>query len=346
MAMNMTLQEIAELVHGQLAGDPQVVISGVNNISGAEAGDITFADENHVTEAASSKAGAVLLPAAVAESQKDFPLPAVFVENTRAAFAILLTTFTPPIVHEKGVSQDAFIGKDVTIGEGVTIMPFAFVDDHAVIGDRVTLYPHTFIGQYANVGADSTIYASASVGEHCKVGQRVIIHSSAVIGADGFGFTTKDGVHTKVPQVGNVVLEDDVEIGAHAGIDRATIGSTVIGKGTKIDNLVHIGHNCKIGPGNLIVAQVGISGSTTSGPNVTFGGQTGTVGHINIGGNSVFAARSGIIGNTPEGVFYAGFPARPHQEWLRMQAHLQKITDMNKKLKALEKKVKELTEEK
>ncbi|MBQ5920872.1 MAG: hypothetical protein IIW84_07410, partial [Selenomonadaceae bacterium] len=124
-----------------------------------------------------------------------------------------------------------------------------------------------------------------------------------------------------------------------AGIDRATIGSTVIGKGTKIDNLVHIGHNCQIGPGNLIVAQTGISGSTTSGPNVTFGGQTGTVGHITIGGNSVFAARSGIIGNTPEGVFYAGFPARPHQEWLRMQAHLQKITDMAKKVKQLEKKL-------
>ena len=218
-------------------------------------------------------------------------------------------------------------------------MPMAFVDDYAVIGDGVTLYPHTYIGQYAEIGNDSVIYSSATIREHCKVGQRVIVHSSAVIGADGFGFTTKDGVHTKVPQVGNVVLEDDVEIGAHAGIDRATIGSTVIGRGTKIDNLVHIGHNCKIGPGNLIVAQTGISGSTTSGPNVTFGGQTGTVGHINIGGNSVFAARSGIIGNTPEGVFYAGFPARPHQEWLRMQAHLQKITDMAKKVKQLEKKL-------
>ena len=163
--------------------------------------------------------------------------------------------------------------------------------------DGVTLYPHTYIGQYTRIGKDATIYSSATIREHCKVGQRVIVHSSAVIGADGFGFTTKDGVHTKVPQVGNVVLEDDVEIGAHAGIDRATIGSTIIGKGTKIDNLVHIGHNCHIGAGNLIVAQTGISGSTTSGPNVTFGGQTGTVGHITIGGNSVFAARSGIIGN-------------------------------------------------
>lgn len=335
----MTLGEIAVRVDGQLQGDGGIEISGVNNISGAGAGEITFADENHVAEAAGCQAGAVLLPCSVAGSQKDFPLPAVFVEDTRAAFAVLLAAFTPPIAHGKGVSPEAHIGREVRLGQNVTIMPMAFVDDYAIIGDGVTLYPHTYIGQYAEIGNDSVIYSSATIREHCKVGQRVIIHSSAVIGADGFGFTTRDGVHTKVPQVGNVVLEDDVEIGAHTGVDRATIGSTVIGRGTKIDNLVHIGHNCKIGPGNLIVAQTGISGSTASGANVTFGGQTGTVGHISIGGNSVFAARSGIIGNTPEGVFYAGFPARPHQEWLRMQAHLQKITDMAKKVKALEKKL-------
>ncbi len=332
--MKMTLQEIATLVGGRLAGDPSIVINGVNNIEGATKETITFADEAHVEEAAKCNAGAVLLPNGV---EVDFPLPAIYVENTRAAFAVLLTTFIPPIQHEKGVSPDAHIGKDVTI------LPFAYVDDHAVIGDRVVIYPHVYVGQYVTVDDDAVLYSSVTVREHCKVGKRVIVHSSAVIGADGFGFTTKDGVHTKVPQVGNVVLEDDTEIGAHAGIDRATIGSTIIGKGTKIDNLVHIGHNCHIGPGNLIVAQTGISGSTNTGANVTFGGQTGTVGHINIGGNSVFAARSGIIGNTPEGVFYAGFPARPHQEWLRMQAHMKKLNDMGKKIKALEKKIEELS---
>lgn len=338
----MRLDEIADKISGQLQGAADIKISGVNNIEGAREGDITFADANHVAEAAKCKASAVLLPKAVAGEHKDFPLPAIFVEDTRAAFAVLLTTFTPPIVHEKGVSPQAYIGKDVKIGQNVTIMPLAFVDDHAVIGDGVVLYPHTFIGQYAEVGDDSIIYSSATLREHCKTGKRVIVHSSAVIGADGFGFTSKDGVHTKVPQVGNVVLEDDVEIGAHTGVDRATIGSTIIGRGTKIDNLVHIGHNCHIGAGNLIVAQTGISGSTTSGDNVTFGGQAGTVGHITIGGNSVFAARSGIISNTPEGVFYAGFPARPHQEWLRMEAHLQKIADMAKRVKSLEKKIKEM----
>ena len=196
--MIMTLQEIAAKVDGQLQGDAGIEISGVNNISGAQPGDITFADENHVAEAAGCQAGAVLLPKSIAEAQKDFPLPAVFVEDTRAAFAILLMAFTPPIVHEKGVSPEAHIGKDVKIGENVTIMPLAFVDDYAVVGDGVTLYPHTYIGQYAEIGRDSIIYSSATIREHCKVGERVIVHSSAVIGADGFGFTTKDGVHTSV----------------------------------------------------------------------------------------------------------------------------------------------------
>lgn len=338
--MTKTLAEIAQLVGGKLQGNGDVIITGVNNIEGAAAGDMTFADDKHIEEAKSCKASAVLLSADTVV--EDFPLPVIYVENTRATFAILLNLFVPPIQHEKGVSSEAHIGKNVTIGENVTILGFAYVDDNAVIGDGVTLYPHSYIGQHAVIGEGSTVYSNATIREHCKLGKRCIVHSSAVVGSDGFGFTTKDGVHTKVPQVGNVILGDDVEIGAHVGIDRATIGSTVIGNGTKIDNLVHIGHNCNIGTGNIIVAQTGISGSTTTGSNVTFGGQTGTVGHINIGGNSVFAARSGIIGNTPEGVFYAGFPARPHQEWLRAEAHMKHLPELTKRIKALEKKLKEL----
>ena len=166
-----------------------------------------------------------------------------------------------------------------------------------------------------------------------------MIHSSAVIGSDGFGFTTKDGVHTKIPQVGNVIIEDDVEIGAHVGIDRAAMGSTIIGHGTKIDNLVHIAHNCKIGANCLIVAQTGISGSTTVGDNVTFGGQVGTVGHIHIGGNSVYAARSGISKNMPENFFGAGFPIQAHSEWLRNQAALKKVPELIEKIRKLEQQI-------
>jgi len=333
--MKKTLQEIAEFVGGRIVGDASVEIHGLDNIEGAGKNDLTFAVDPHIEEAKSCQAAAVMLP----EGIEDFPKTALYVEEPRAAFAKLLELFTPKLQFETGVSEQAHIGQDVKIGKDVVIMPFAVVDDHAVIGDRVTLYPHTYIGQYAEIEDDSVIYSSATVREHCHVGKRCVVHSSAVIGSDGFGFTTKDGVHTKVPQVGNVILEDDVEIGAHDGIDRAAMGSTVIGKGTKIDNLVHIGHNCKIGPNCLIVAQTGISGSTTVGHNVTFGGQVGTVGHINIGANSVYAARSGIISNMPEGVFCAGFPVQSHTEWLRMQAAMKHLPEMNKKLKQLEKKL-------
>ncbi len=334
--MEKTLSEIAALVKGRLAGDGTLRISGATNIENARATDITFAVEPHIDSARKCAAGAVILP----ENAGDFPeKPALYVEDPRAAFATLLEAFTPPLEFPEGVSDLAYIGPDVKVGPGSVIMPFAVVDAHAVIGERVTIYPHTYVGQYTEIGDDTILYPSVTVRERCRVGRRVIIHSSAVIGADGFGFTTKDGVHTKVPQVGNVVIEDDVEIGAHDGIDRATTGSTVIGRGSKLDNLVHIGHNCQIGANNLIVAQTGISGSTIVGDNVTFGGQVGTVGHIHIGGNSVYAARSGIIGDMPEGVFCAGFPVQPHQEWLRMQATLKRLPQMLKRIKELEQKV-------
>lgn len=333
--MKKTLQEIADIVGGRIAGDAAIEIEGLDNIAGAGAGDLTFAVDPHIEEAKTCKAAAVMLP----EGVEDFPKTALYVEDPRAAFAKLLDIFTPKLERPVEVSDKAYVGKDVKLGQNVTIMPFAMVDDHAVIGDNVVLYPHTYIGQYAEIGDDTVVYSNATVREHCRVGKRCVIHSSAVIGSDGFGFTTKDGVHTKVPQVGIVVLEDDVEIGAHDGIDRAAMGATVIGKGTKIDNLVHIGHNCKIGANCLIVAQTGISGSTTVGHNVTFGGQVGTVGHINIGANSVYAARSGIIGDMPEGVFCAGFPVQSHTEWLRMQAAMKRLPEMMKKMKQLEKKL-------
>ena len=331
--MKKTLKELADYVEGTVSGDGSIEIHGLDNIEGADAGNLTFAVEPHIEEAKKTRASAIMLP----EEVEDFPLPSIRVKEPRAAFSKLLELFTPKLEFPVGVSPKASVGKDVVIGKDVTIMPFAVVDDHAVIGDRVTIYPHVYVGQYTEIGEETVLYASATVREHCRIGKRCVIHSSAVIGADGFGFTTEKGIHTKVPQVGNVILEDDVEIGAHVGVDRAAMGSTVIGRGTKIDNLVHIGHNCKIGANCLIVAQTGISGSTIVGDNVTFGGQVGTVGHIKIGGNSVYAARSGIISDMPEGVFCAGFPVQSDTEWLRMQAGIKRLPEMLKKIKQLEK---------
>lgn len=340
--MQKTLQEIAQIVNGRVLGDSGLTISGVTNITLAGPQDITFAVEPHIAAAETCAAGAVIIP----EDAEHFSKTAILVKEPREAFTKLLEVFTPPLEIQRGISEKAHIGKDVKIGKNVAIMPFAVIDDHAKIGDNVILYPHTYIGQHASVGSDTLIYSSVTVREFCRIGERVILHSSTVIGGDGFGFITKDGVHGKVPQVGNVIIEDDVEIGAHVGIDRATMGSTVIGKGTKIDNLVHIGHNCEIGANNLIVAQTGIAGSTIVGHNVTFGGQTGVVGHIHIGSNTVLAARSGPIGDIPENVFYAGFPARPHQEWLRAEVAAKKLPEMRKQIKALEKRLQKLEDKK
>lgn len=333
--MKKTLKELADYVGGTVSGDGTLEIHGLDNIEGAGPGNLTFAVEPHIEKAKATKASAVML----SEDAGEFPLPTIRVKEPRAAFAKLLELFTPKLELPAGVSPQAVIGKDVTVGKNAVIMPLAVVDAHAVIGDGVIIYPHVYVGQYSEIGEGTVVYSSATIREHCRIGKRCVIHSSAVIGADGFGFTTDKGVHTKVPQVGNVVLEDDVEVGAHVGIDRAAMGSTIIGHGTKIDNLVHIGHNCKIGANCLIVAQTGISGSTTVGDNVTFGGQTGTVGHINIGGNSVYAARSGIISDMPEGVFCAGFPVQSHVEWLRMQAAMKHLPEVMKKLRRLEKKL-------
>ena len=331
--MKKTLQELAELIDGTLAGDGDTVITGLNSISGARAGDLIFAVEPHIDEARESHASAVLLP----EGVEGFQKPVICVRDPKASFARLLALFTPPLEHPEGVSELACVGHEAKIAASAKVLPYAVVDAYAEIGENVILYPHTYVGQYASVGDDSVIHAGAVVREHCKIGKRCVIQNGAVIGSDGFGFTTSNGVHTKVPQVGNVIVEDDVEVGAQVGIDRAAMGSTVIGKGTKIDNLVHVGHNCNIGENNLIVAQTGISGSTTTGENVTFGGQTGTVGHIHIGARSTYAARSGIITDMPEGYFGAGFPVQSHQEWLRMQAAMRRLTELMKKIKRLEK---------
>lgn len=340
--MKKTLSEIARLIDGNILGVEKITITGATGIEQAGQRDITFAVEPHLAAGERCGAAAVIVPDTVTKYAK----PAIRVSNPRAAFTKLLSLFTPPLLIKYEIHPTAVIGENVCIGEHVAIMPYVVIADNAVIEDNVILYPHTYIGQDAVVAEGSTIYPNVTIREFCKVGKRVIIHSGAVIGSDGFGFVTAEGKHTKVPQVGNVILEDDVEIGANVGIDRATTGSTVVKQGTKIDNLVHLAHNVVIGEHGLIVAQTGIAGSTIVGNGVTFAGQCGCVGHIEIGDHCVFAARSAPIGNVPADSFYAGFPARPHQEWLRAEAANRKLPDLAKRIRDLEKRLAKLEGEK
>lgn len=336
--MKHNLFEIARLVGGELIGDGDIVITGANAIAEASSSEITFVVPPHIEKAADSEAAAVIL----AERLPELQIPQVIVSNPREAFGKLLELFAPTVHIPRGVHPSAVLGTNVTLGKNVAVLPQVVIADGASIGDNTILYPFTYIGEGAVIGSDCLLYPSVTVREYCRLGDRVIIHSGTIVGSDGFGFVTVAGKHRKVPHVGNVVIGDDVEIGANVAIDRATTGSTIVDNGTKIDNLVHIGHNDVIGENCLFVAQVGISGSVKVGNNVTFAGQVGSAGHLTIGDNCVFAARTGIISDVPANSFYAGFPARPHKEWLRSEAGAKRVPDMVKKLRELERRIAEL----
>jgi UDP-3-O-[3-hydroxymyristoyl] glucosamine N-acyltransferase len=335
-----TLKEIAELVGGTVQGENELKISGVTNIEDAGASDITFAVPPHIEKAAVSAAAAVIIPSTVT----DFPKPAVLVENPRIAFTKVLELFTPPTVVERGVHPTAIVGSNVRCGNNVAIMAYAVIADNATVGDNTVIYPHVYVGENVSIGENTVIFPNVSIYAHCTLGARVIIHSGAVIGGDGFGFVTVRGRHHKVPQIGNVVIEDDVEIGSNSTIDRATTGSTLVKQGTKIDNLVHLAHNVVVGENCFLVTQSGIAGSTKVGNNVTFAGQSGCVGHITIGDNCVFAGRAAPTRDVPANSFYAGFPARPHKDWLRAEAAQRKVPDLLKKVQELEKRLAEMEE--
>jgi UDP-3-O-[3-hydroxymyristoyl] glucosamine N-acyltransferase len=333
-----TLSEIAAMLDGIVLGDGTIEITGVTNIEDASSTDIIFAVPPHLEKAALSKAAAVIIP----DSITSFTKPAIRVANPRLAFTQLLEYFTPPLVVQRGVHSTVVIGENVTIGNNVAIMAYVVIADNVVIGDNTVIYPYTYIGTNVKLGTDTLLYPNVTIRENCQIGCRVIIHSGSVIGSDGFGFITAHGQHQKVPQVGNVIIEDDVEIGVNTAFDRATTGSTIIGRGTKIDNLVHVAHNVVIGEDCYLVAQTGIAGSVKVGNRVTFAGQTGSAGHLTIGDNCVFAARAAVISDVPPNSFYAGFPARPHKEWLRAEAATYKLPDLLKKVRDLEKRLAEL----
>lgn len=339
--MKKTLREIAELINGKIiCGDETLEISEATSIDTANASSITFALAAYVPKAAASEAGAVILPLEVTEFNK----PAIVVEHPKEAFAKLAYLYAPKVELDVQIHPMACVHPTAKIGKNAQIMPFAVVDKNAIIGDNIVLYPHTYIGQGVVIGDDCIIHSGASVREFCVLGNRVVMLNGAIVGGDGFGFTTNAGKHTKVPQVGNAVIGDDVELGCNTCVDRATTykTSTIVGAGTKVDNLVHIAHNDIIGENCFIIAQVGISGSVKIGNNCTIAGQVGTAGHIEIGDNVVVAARGGVMNNLAPNAAYAGFPAIPHREWLKKEAHKSRLPELAEKVKKMEKLLKEL----
>jgi UDP-3-O-[3-hydroxymyristoyl] glucosamine N-acyltransferase len=337
--LKRTLQELAALVGGDLVGQADIYITGVTGIEEAGPNQVTFALGGAFLEkAAISNAAAVIVPKEITE----FPKPILRVDNPKAVFAQLLELFTPPPKVVREIHASCVIAQTARIGANVALMPNVVVGEKASIGANTIIYPGVYIAEDVTIGENCLIYPNVTIREGCKIGNNVIIHSSTVIGSDGFGFVTIDGRHRKVPQVGIVVVEDDVEIGACVTIDRATTSETVVRRGTKIDNLVHLAHNVVVGEDCFLCAQIGIAGSAKIGHHVTFAGQSGAAGHLKIGDHCVLAARCGATHDLPDKSFYAGFPGRPHKEWLRAEAGVYKLPDMLKKVKDLEKRLAEL----
>ena len=333
--MHKTVGEIAQLVGGELVGDGAKLITGVAGIEDAQEGDITFlANLKYLTYLSRTGASCVITPRDVAAPKGK---SIIRTDNPSLVFTKVVSLLLPQAIeHFRGVHPSAVVAKGVTIGKNVGIGAHVVIEAGSCVGDNSVLYPNTYIGSDCSVGSDTVIYANVSVRERCRIGDRVIIHNGAVIGSDGFGFVTVDGNHVKIPQVGIVVIEDDVEIGANTTIDRARFEKTTIGAGTKIDNLVQIAHNVTIGKNCLIVAQTGISGSTTVGNNVILAGQSATVGHITIGDNSIVMARSGVSKSLPAGSLVWGTPAQPADEEKKIKVlvnNLPKLFDTVKELK-------------
>ena len=305
-----SLKDLADLVGGQVVGDNMLEITGAAGIDDAQPGQITFAASARAVGAAlASRATAVIVPANADEITK----PGLKVANPRLAFAQILTLFNPrrpcrPGIHPSAVTGQGFKGSNCEIGA------LTALGDNVTIGAGTILYPGVVIGDRVKIGANSVVHANVVIREDCEVGSNVQIHAGTVIGADGFGYVTVDAKHFKVPQIGRVVIEDDVEIGANVTIDRATTGVTLIKRGTKVDNLVQIAHNCQIGEDNIIIALVGIAGSTKLGDRVTMAGKSSVVGHVKLGDDTVVAAHALVINSLPPCSFVSGMPARPHAE--------------------------------
>ena len=339
MTRTRTVKELADYLGGVVQGDGTVEISGLGSLETAAPDAVTFlANPRYAAKVAETSAGAVLM----APGGERYGRTAIEVANPYLGFAKLLTLFYTAPHEPKGVLPGAIVSETATIGEGASIYPGACIGRNVVIGNRTVIHSGAVLYDDVIVGEECTIHANAVVRERCRIGNRCIIQPGAVIGSDGFGYAPDGSGYYRIPQIGIVVLEDDVEIGANSCVDRAAIEVTRISRGTKLDNLVQIAHNCQIGEDCMIVSQVGISGSAKIGNHVTLAGQVGVAGHLTIGDNVLVGAQSGVPSSLPANAAYSGSPAMPHREWLKSAMVVPRLPELKKTVSALEKRVAEL----
>jgi UDP-3-O-[3-hydroxymyristoyl] glucosamine N-acyltransferase len=339
--MTVTVRDVAQRLGGTVEGRDDLPIRGLAGVAEAGPGDLTFLSNMKYAAAASqTKASALIAgPAWTGPC----PCSIIRVADPDRAFADVARTFFPPApkpVH--GISPLAAVSETAELGPGVSIGPFCVLEAETRVGARSVLYAGCYLGRGASVGEDCVLYPHVSLREYVTMGHRCIVHNGAVIGSDGFGYTSVEGRWQKIPQVGTVQIGDDVEIGANATVDRARFGRTVIGTGVKIDNLVQVAHNVRIGEHTAIAAQTGIAGSTEVGSHVQMGGQVGVSGHLKIGDHAVVGAQAGVTKDVPPATFVSDYPAMPHMKARRIHAHVMKLPEMKKELDELDRRVREM----
>jgi len=339
MLPSRTLNELAGYLGGNVLGDGNLAVNGLAPLENAGPDKITFlANPRYASKVAETGAGAVLM----APGGERYGRNVIEVANPYLGFAKLLTLFYTQPHPPLGVLAGANIGTGVTLAEGVSVYPGACIGNNVTIGNRTVIHSGAVLYEGTIVGDDCVIHANVVVRDRCRIGNRCIIQPGAVIGSDGFGYAPDGGSYYRIPQIGIVVLEDDVEIGANTCIDRAALEVTLIRRGTKLDNLVQIAHNCQIGEDCMIVSQVGISGSAKIGNHVTLAGQVGVAGHLSIGDNVMVGAQSGVPSSLEANAGYSGSPTMPHKEWLRAMAVVPRLPELKKTVNALEKRIAEL----
>jgi len=335
----ITLTQIHQVTGGELVGSPDTTITSVASLSDARSTDLSFITaDRHLKSNVSIHAGALLAHRRLTE----LPCPHIVLSNPLLAFARVAQTFFCPPAVPRGIAPNTIKGAEVQIGSNVSIWPGVTLGDRVRIGSSVTLYPGVFVGDDSTIGDHTVLYPNVVVREGCRIGSRVTIHSGTVIGSDGFGYVQDQGRHYKIPQLGGVIVEDDVELGANVTVDRATLGYTTIKQGTKVDNLVQIAHNVTIGEHSILVAQVGIAGSTTIGHHVMIGGQAGLADHIHVGDQVMIASRAGVNRNLESNQIVSGAPVMPHDTWLKAQAVIPRLPELRHLVRTLEDRVNRL----
>ena len=338
--MKIKAKQLAEILNGTIEGNPEEEVNKLTKIEEGTKGSVSFLANPKYTQFIYSTDASIVIVNSSFIPEKNLKCTLIRVEDAYSSFAVLLDVYNKFKADKKGIEQPSFVSSNVTLGENIYIGAFAYIGSEAKIGKNVKIYPNCYIGDNVEIKDNTTIWAGVKIYPGCVVGENCIIHSGVVIGADGFGFSNQENVNVKVSQIGNVVIEDDVEIGANTTIDRATMGSTVIRKGVKLDNLIQIAHNTEIGENTVIAAQAGVSGSTKIGNSCMIGGQVGIVGHINIADKVKIAAQSGIGSSiNEEDEIVQGSPAFNVNKYKKSYVYFRKLPELEKRLSDLEKRV-------